>query len=391
MSFAPLRVLAGRKTPDGGFEETVAAMFDAEVGFVREAARLLGETGILALLLSDPAEAERRLFEAFAAVWRSRWDAGARGAFRRQVAGYLAEALRPGERVLEAARAAGRAAVAVPLAESPSLALYARESLLYLEPRIERAGLTAATEAADRILRSGALRAALGEDGDTLASAAREAVDALAREGVSGHRYPATGASISLEPYVRREIITTINRSANEAQIARAREWGSELIIVSAHAGARPLCEPWQGKVLSVSGSWEGRYPALRDTSYGRPAGLFGINCRHYAMPWFDGLNVEYPWEGREDPARLLRGPDGEPISNREVYEATQGQRAMEREIRDAKKRAARCGAAGDAAGRARAEAGVARWQARIRGYIRSGQARGIDLRRDYGRERVAA
>jgi hypothetical protein len=67
------------------------------------------------------------------------------------------------------------------------------------------------------------------------------------------------------------------------------QDYGTQVFQVSSHAGARPLCYPYQGKFYSWDNS-EGeiilgdgkvvRYEGLNRTTYGQPAGLFG---RHYA------------------------------------------------------------------------------------------------------------
>jgi hypothetical protein len=165
-----------------------------------------------------------------------------------------------------------------------------------------------------------------------------------------------------------------------ELGFERAKDWGSDLIQVSAHAGARPGCFPFQGGVYSISGEHP-KYQPLGETSYGEPAGLFGINCRHFFWPFFEGLNDEYSAEER-DPARLLGGP-----TNDEIYEATQRQRYNERQIRKWKLK--RDGYQALNLDASRAEAGVKRWQAVQRGHIKASQALNIDLRRDWLRERA--
>jgi hypothetical protein len=57
----------------------------------------------------------------------------------------------------------------------------------------------------------------------------------------------------------------------------RLVEQGHDLVKISTHIGACPLCEPWQGKVLSITGKTKG-YPTLEEA---KAAGLFHPNCRH--------------------------------------------------------------------------------------------------------------
>jgi hypothetical protein len=86
------------------------------------------------------------------------------------------------------------------------------------------------------------------------------------------------GRQWTTEAYANMVIRSNVRNVTTAVQMERGRQYGSDLIEVSAHAGARPLCAPYQGRVFSVSGKTEG-YQKLSETSYGQPAGLFGINC----------------------------------------------------------------------------------------------------------------
>jgi hypothetical protein len=69
------------------------------------------------------------------------------------------------------------------------------------------------------------------------------------------------------------------------------REHGLDIIRISRHNNARPLCAPYQGGLFSISNrsgfiedifGERHEYFPLNSTTYGEPAGLFGINCGHY-------------------------------------------------------------------------------------------------------------
>ena len=103
----------------------------------------------------------------------------------------------------------------------------------------------------------------------------------------------------------------------------KARDAGLDLVEVDSHAGARPGCEPYQGKVYSLSGNTEG-YDKLSETSYGDLDGLFGINCGHNMYPYQPGTERTYkPYPKSE---------------NEETYKNSQRQRYLERQIRAAKR-----------------------------------------------------
>ena len=126
------------------------------------------------------------------------------------------------------------------------------------------------------------------------------------------------------------DIRTTMANTARSAVLERNTEYGNDLYQVSHHDGARPLCYPWQGKVISDQnrsrdvvddeGNTVHVY-AQSETSYGEPAGLFGINCGHYPIPFIPGFS-------------RIRPPEQNKEQNDKDYEESQQQRALERKLR---------------------------------------------------------
>ena len=145
----------------------------------------------------------------------------------------------------------------------------------------------------------------------------------------AGHRW-------SAEAYTAMDIRTTVANTARAAVWETNQDFGNDLYIVSYHDGARPLCYPWQNKVISANNR-EGTTTDLdgneieiipqNRTSYGEPAGLFGINCKHYPSPFIPGVSVLY------DQSNIMSEKE-----NEKVYEQTQQQRALERQIREQKR-----------------------------------------------------
>lgn len=177
----------------------------------------------------------------------------------------------------------------------------------------------------------------------TQQQAMRRAVKRMADEGLTGY-VDRGGHHWTPEAYVAMDIRTTVTNTAHQATWARCDEYGSDLIMVSTKAAARPLCYPWQGKVLSranrardvtdLDGNTIHVY-AMNETSYGQPAGLFGINCGHFSSPFFPGLST-------------VRGEPEPEEENARQYAESQRQRALEREIRRAKLDVAIAKATGD-------------------------------------------
>ena len=167
----------------------------------------------------------------------------------------------------------------------------------------------------------------------SLNQAIRGAVDRMIENGITGY-VDHGGHKWSPEAYVTMDIRTTMANTGRAAVTEQMQEHGCDLFVVSWHDGARPLCYPWQGKVISESG-WRGKVKdldgndvqvyALEDTTYGEPAGLFGINCGHYKIPFIPGYSIaRQPQENEEQNAR--------------DYEESQKQRSLEREYRYAKR-----------------------------------------------------
>ena len=185
--------------------------------------------------------------------------------------------------------------------------------------------------------------------------AVENAVKRMASVGLTGFT-DAGGRNWSAQAYVQMDIRTTAANAARQAVLDRNEAHGNNLISVSSHPGARPLCAPYQGKVFSTDGTagtvedLHGKsveYTPLSLTSYGQPAGLFGINCGHLPSPFIPGVSI-------------VRSVEYSLKENAAAYEQTQQQRFMERRVRRLNTQADVLEAAGDAEG-AKALRGKAR------------------------------
>lgn len=137
------------------------------------------------------------------------------------------------------------------------------------------------------------------------------------------------------EAYVNMAVRNTVKNVADEVQNERFRDYGEDLIEIDSHKGARPKCAKDQGKVYSLSGKSgyttdaRGRrikYYSWKDSSYGEPDGILGINCRHHKFVFIPGVNIQryFPTEDMEE--------------NDKLYKQTQVQRALERSVRKQKR-----------------------------------------------------
>ena len=166
-------------------------------------------------------------------------------------------------------------------------------------------------------------------------AALRHSMDRLKLNGITGF-IDHGGHKWSAEAYVAMDIRTTVYNTGRAAVWETNQNFGNDLYIVSYHDGARPLCYPWQNKVISSTNNARVTYDldgneipviAQSDTSYGQPAGLFGINCKHYPSPFIPGVSVLYDESNIPSEAE-----------NEKIYEQTQQQRALERKIREEKR-----------------------------------------------------
>lgn len=152
----------------------------------------------------------------------------------------------------------------------------------------------------------------------------RKATTRLAEKGIKGASYMRNdGTKIirTLESAVRMQIITANNQCMSAMQEQRAIEWGSNLVEVSSHLGARPSHSVWQGKIYMLVGSSD-KYPNFYETTgYGKVDGLAGVNCRHTFYPYFEGISEQsYKHYNLNE--------------NKQQYELDQTQRKLERKVR---------------------------------------------------------
>lgn len=164
-------------------------------------------------------------------------------------------------------------------------------------------------------------------------NAVRHATQRMADGGITGFIDHA-GRHWDAETYVAMDVRTTMFNSGRAAVWETNESFGNDLYIVSYHNGARPLCYDWQNKVISANNvsrdvaDLDGNVVhvyAQNETTYGEPAGLFGINCKHYPTPFVPGVSV-------------VRGQVQDKAENDKQYAESQKQRALERNLREQKR-----------------------------------------------------
>lgn len=149
----------------------------------------------------------------------------------------------------------------------------------------------------------------------------KEVLDKIIDDGIEV-KYP-SGRKDTVETATLRAVRTGISQMSAHVQLARMDEMEVDLVIVSSHLGARPDHQKWQGKVYSRTGT---NYPDfVESTRYGHVDGLCGANCRHNFSPYFEGMSNPFEqYDSKE---------------NQKRYELEQRQRALERRIRETKRK----------------------------------------------------
>ena len=192
------------------------------------------------------------------------------------------------------------------------------------------ADITARMQRAQQIVNAAAGEVVSGVE--SFNTALKEAVRRLVANGITGFIDHA-GRRWAPETYVAMDMRTTFHNVSRQAFWDRNEAYGNDLYLVSQHPGARPLCYPWQCHVISRTdeardvqdgaGGTVHVY-AQSETTYGEPAGLFGINCGHHPELFIPGATKVPEVRQNEE-------------QNARQYAESQKQRGLERQFRKAR------------------------------------------------------
>lgn len=255
-----------------------------------------------------------------------------------------AEAIKGVEPTFQKAAAEGLLSEAPSITASTSMQ---RVYTTYAGQALESWNLTNTTmlvksqEAYVRVINKTALSVISGAQ--TRTQALQQTIQEFAAQGIPAFIDKA-GREWTPEAYANMVLRTTMSNTANAAQDARMEDYGVDVFEVSSHGGARPGCAPYQGRLYSLSGKTGTitdangarlSYAPLSSTTYGQPAGLFGINCHHEKYPAIPGMFIK-----RYEPTKNSK-------ENAEQYKESQQQRAIERDIRAAKRQVSALKASG--------------------------------------------
>lgn len=162
--------------------------------------------------------------------------------------------------------------------------------------------------------------------------AVRDVINNVTDTGVKVS-YP-SGYKMSIEAATMMIVRTGISQAAAEVSMKRMKEMDWDIILVSAHLGARTGDggqNPgnhlwWQGQFYSRTGRTKEYPDFVKTTGYGTVTGLCGVNCRHSFGPG-DGVNNPFA------------DKDIAYSDNYKIEKMQQRQRTLERRIRDSKRK----------------------------------------------------
>ena len=156
----------------------------------------------------------------------------------------------------------------------------------------------------------------------------KQAIDGIVDSGVVV-TYP-SGHKDTIETATLRCIRTGVSQATAQITDARMEEMDWDIILVSAHLGARVTEKNdytnhywWQGKFYSRTGR-DKRFPPFSVCGMGNVQGIHGANCRHSHGAGDGEFNPYDQYDSEE---------------NLKEYELQQRQRVMERRIRDSKRK----------------------------------------------------
>lgn len=210
-------------------------------------------------------------------------------------------------------------------------------------------------------------------------SSMRSAADELAKRGITAVQYE-NGRPVTrtIESAVRMNILTSVNQTAANQTMNNCEALECDLVETSAHIGARPEHEEWQGQIFSRSGTNK-KYRPFSVCGLGSVTGICGINCKHSFYPYFEGMENHYTEKELDKMA-----DEKVSFNNKDMtrYEGEQYLRGIERNIRRYKRQALTQEAAGVDNTRARRKIGE--WQAAARDFTKQ-----TGIARDSAREYV--
>ncbi|MDZ4785564.1 MAG: phage minor capsid protein [bacterium] len=122
--------------------------------------------------------------------------------------------------------------------------------------------------------------------------------DLLTEKGITGFNYVTEKGgqrNLSLSAYVEGLTRQTLINSRASAVVSTALEMGQDLLKISTHSNPSPMCSPWGGKIISITGKTPG-YPLLSEALFNGDYKRGGIHwrfCRH-SLTIYIKTNIQF-------------------------------------------------------------------------------------------------
>lgn len=162
---------------------------------------------------------------------------------------------------------------------------------------------------------------------DTRIQASQKMLNEFASKGITTFVDKA-GRNWDLSSYAEMAVRTVGANAARQGHFDRQLEVGEDLVKVSTIGTTCPICQRWQGVVLSISG----KHPKYHSIEEAKASGLFHPNCKHTYNLYVEEL---------DGPGKAEPDDYNENTTSSQRYDMIQKQRANERQIRYWKKRKA--------------------------------------------------
>ena len=158
--------------------------------------------------------------------------------------------------------------------------------------------------------------------GESIQTSIAKTAQIFSKQGITS-LIDVSGKHWGIEGYSSLVVRSNTRQVSTQTQLEKFNQYDIDLVEFSSHLGARPKCEPYQGRIYSRSGKSE-KYDALSTTSMGEIDGILGIQCGHKMYPYKEGTAPTYSPYPKEE--------------NDKAYKESQQQRGLERKVRTSKR-----------------------------------------------------
>lgn len=106
-------------------------------------------------------------------------------------------------------------------------------------------------------------------------------------------QFEINGKKMNARAYAKTNLNSVIDGAKNQALINTSKEIENDLLKMSYHASACPMCAKYENQVYSISGESK-KYPALSSINAGNVTayGIVHPNCRHRFTAFFEGYST---------------------------------------------------------------------------------------------------